>query len=98
MNFMSFQKLFKKVDFKLNKSSMIISTNILIKYLKKNRIKKIFVVGNHNLKKELKKNKFNLKSNNPSYVIVGYDDQLNYKKLQKACEYINKGIAYLLHT
>ena len=74
---------------------MIISTNILIKYLKKNKIKKIFVVGNHNLKKELKKNKFDLKSNNPSYVVVGYDDQLNYNKLQKACEYINKGVGLL---
>ena len=95
MNFESFQKLFKKINFKLNKSSMIISTNILIKYLKKNKIKKIFVVGNNNLKKELKKNKFNLNSNNPSYVIVGYDDQLNYKKLQKACEYINRGIGIL---
>ena len=95
MNFASFQKLFKKINFKLNKSSMIISTNRLIKYLKKNKIKKIFVVGNHNLKKELKKNKFDLKSNNPSYVVVGYDDQLNYNKLQKACEYINKGVGIL---
>jgi HAD superfamily hydrolase (TIGR01450 family) len=95
MNFESFQKLFKKVNYKLKKTSMIISTNILIKYLKKNKIKKVFVVGNHNLKKELKKNKFDLSSNNPSYVVIGYDDQLNYKKLQEACEYINRGIGIL---
>jgi HAD superfamily hydrolase (TIGR01450 family) len=95
MNFESFQKLLKKVNFKLNKSSMIISTNILIKYLKKNKIKKIFVVGNNNFKKVLKKNKFNLNSNHPSHVIVGYDDELNYKKLQKACEYINSGVELL---
>ena len=43
---------------------MKISKNILIKYLKKNKIKKIFVVGNNNFKKVLKKNKFNLNSNN----------------------------------
>ena len=34
---------------------MIISTDILIKFLKKNKIKKVFVVGNNNLKKNLKK-------------------------------------------
>ena len=95
MNFDSFQKLFKKVNYKLSKSSMIISTNILIKYLKKNKINKIFVVGNNNLKNELKKNKFDLNSNNPSYVVVGYDDQLNYQKLQKACEHINNGVRIL---
>ena len=74
---------------------MIISTYILIKFLKKNKIKKVFVVGNNNFKKELKKNELILNSNEPEYVVVGYDDQLNYKKLQKACEFINKGIKLL---
>lgn len=95
MNYESFRKLFKKVDHKLSRNSMIISTNILIKYLKKNKINKIFVVGNDKFKDELKKNKFNLNSNNPSYVVVGYDDQLNYKKLQKACELINNGVSLI---
>ena len=95
MNYENFKRLFKKVDFELKKNSMIISTDILIKFLKKNKIKKIFVVGNNNLKKEFKKNKLILNSKEPEYVVVGYDDQLNYKKLQKACEFINKGIKLL---
>ena len=95
MNYESFKKLFKKVNFELKKDSMIISTDILIKFLKKNKIKKIFVVGNNKFKNELKKNNLNLDSNQPEYVVVGYDDQLSYKKLQKACEYINKGIKLL---
>ena len=92
MNYESFRKLFKKVNFNLKKNSMIISTNILIKYLKKNNIQNIFLVGNKNFKNELKKNKINYNSKKPSFVVVGYDDQLNYKKLQNACEFINKGV------
>ena len=59
MNYEGFKKLFNKVKYNLNKSSMIISTNILIKYLKKNKVQNVYLVGNKNFKNELKKNKIN---------------------------------------
>ena len=74
---------------------MIISTNILIKYLKKNKVQNVYLVGNKKFKNELKKNKINYNSKNPRFVVVGYDDQLNYQKLQIACEFINKGVGLI---
>ena len=95
MNYEGFKKLFNKVKYNLNKSSMIISTNILIKYLKKNKVQNVYLVGNKKFKNELKKNKINYNSKNPRFVVVGYDDQLNYQKLQIACEFINKGVGLI---
>lgn len=33
---------------------------------------------------------------NPDIVLVGFDKQMNYDKIQKACEFINKDISYYI--
>ncbi len=92
LDFDSFKKLFEKVNFKINKSNIINSTDVLIKYLKDNKIKKVYASGNGKFLNELKKNFIIVTKKHPDVVIVSYDDEINYKKLQILCELLNKGI------
>ncbi len=95
LNFKSFEKLFKKVNFKINKSNIINSTDVLITYLKDNKIKKVYASGNKKFLGELKKNHIAVSKNNPTVVIVSYDDEINYKKMQTLSELLNKGIKFI---
>ena len=92
MDFISFKNLFKKVKFKITKTNIINSTNVLVNYLKEEKIKKVFATGNKKFINELKKNKIIIDEKNPTLVIVSYDDEINYNKLQLLCELLNKNI------
>jgi HAD superfamily hydrolase (TIGR01450 family) len=95
LDFKSFQKLFKRVKFKITKSNIINSTNVLVNYLKERKIKKVYATGNKKFIKELKKNKITIDTKKPSLVVVSYDDEINYKKLQLLCELLNKNIPFV---
>jgi len=64
----------------------------LVNYLKEEKIKKVFATGNKKFINELKKNKIIIDEKNPTLVIVSYDDEINYNKLQLLCELLNKNI------
>jgi|MDSW01.1.fsa_nt_gb HAD superfamily hydrolase (TIGR01450 family) len=95
MSFMDFKKIFLKVNFNLKKSNMIISSDVLIKYLKLNKIKSVYPLANQKFIQNLKKHKIKINSINPEFIVVTYDDELSYKKLQLTCELINNGIKIL---
>lgn len=95
LDFVSFKKLFKKVKFKITKSNIINSTNVLVNYLKEEKIKKVFATGNKKFINELKKNKIIIDAKNPTLAIVSYDDEINYNKLQLLCELLNKNIPFV---
>ena len=92
LNFESFKKLFKKVSFRIKKSNIINSTNVLINYLKKNKIKKVYSTGNKKFINDLRSNAIKIDAVNPDLVVISYDDEINYKKLKKMCEILNKNI------
>jgi len=95
MSFKNFQNLFKKVKFNLKKKNMVISSDVLINYLKTNNVKRVYALANKKFVKTLKSYNIKIDINYPEFVIITYDDEVNYKKLQKASELINKNIKIL---
>ena len=93
LNYESFNQLFKRVNFQISKSNIINSTDVLVKYLREKKIKKIYATGNKKFISELKKNKIIICENKPELLVVSYDDEIDYKKLQKFCELLNKNIS-----
>lgn len=57
--------------------------------------KKIYLVGTKSLHDELKRYNVNIVDSNPDVVVVGFDRELTYKKLEIACEAIDKGAVFL---
>ena len=74
---------------------MMISSHVIIKYLKEHYDgKSIYVVGTTSLIQEFQYFDMNLTEEDPDIVVLGFDTTLTYEKLSKACHYIRNGCIY----
>lgn len=65
-------------------------------YLSENyKDKKVYLVGTNALKNELLSYNVNLVENDPDIVVIGFDRELNYEKLEKACKFLCDGALFL---
>jgi 4-nitrophenyl phosphatase len=84
-----------KLDIQIEPRQMMISSHVMIQYLKEHHPKKtIYVVGTPSLIKEFEAFDMPLVQENPDIVILGFDTTLTYEKLSKACHYIRNGCIY----
>ena len=88
----SYLKKLKKMQIDIPPEKMLISSDVIIQWLKKNHFgKSAFVVGTADLLEDFNQNKIELDDKNPDYVIIGFDTTLTYEKLSKACSFIRNG-------
>lgn len=73
------------------RENIILSTDGVIDFLKQESISDIYVVGTKSMRQLFIDNGFNTQSENPAYVILGYDTELSYSKLKKAAIYLQHG-------
>lgn len=84
-----------KFGIKITKEQMMISSHVIIKYLKEHyEGKSIYVVGTPSLIQEFESFDMNLTEEDPDIVVLGFDTSLTYEKLSKACHYIRNGCTY----
>ena len=84
-----------KLGIPIKKDQMMISSHVIIKYLKEHYDgKSIYVVGTPSLIQEFKYFDMNLTEEDPDIVVLGFDTTLTYEKLSKACHYIRNGCTY----
>ena len=57
--------------------------------------KNVYLVGTNALKGELLSYNVNIVNDNPDIVVVGFDRELNYEKLEKACKFLCDGAIFL---
>ena len=86
----------KDIGLNTDKYKLITPVDGVVSYLKLHNFDRIYCVGTDSLKEEFVMNGLIHDETNPKEVIVGYDTQLTYNKLKKACEFINKGVPYIL--
>ncbi len=86
----------KKLNIPVTSENIFTSGMAMGMYLNENYLyKKVFLVGTEDLKNELLAYNVNLVSDNPDIVVVGFDRELNYQKLEKACSFIDDGAVFL---
>ncbi len=78
----------------IDKKNILVSTDGLIKYLKKENYEKIYLIANQKVSAYFKEKGFNLVSEAPEAVVLTYDTEINYEKLKKACSLLNQDIPY----
>lgn len=84
-----------RLGIQIKKEQMMISSHVIIKYLKEYYDKKsIYVVGTPSLIQEFESFDMNLTEEDPDIVVFGFDTTLTYEKLSKACHYIRNGCTY----
>ncbi|MFX0035610.1 MAG: HAD-IIA family hydrolase [Candidatus Hermodarchaeota archaeon] len=74
----------KNFNLNINRDNIILSQHPTIDYLKENKFKKIFLLGTTSLKKEFKKEGFELTDKDPEILVLAFDKELTYEKLAKA--------------
>ncbi len=83
------------IGLKSDEDQIVLSTDSTIDFLKKNEVKKVFVLGTKSLKKMILDANIDLCSHDPEFVVVGYDTELDYGKLVDACRLINNGVDFI---
>ncbi len=89
----------KLIDLNLpvTENSIISPIHVMIDWIKKNNIKRIYVLGVQELIDELEdKTSVVNSTKNPELIIVAFDRELTYQKLEIACTLINDGVPYYL--
>jgi HAD superfamily hydrolase (TIGR01450 family) len=73
-------------------NDIILSTHDLITWLKKNDVSKTYLVGTQGMQEMLESINIQTRSENPEYVILGYDTEINYEKLSIASFHLHNGV------
>ncbi len=82
----------------VQKKHIITSGDILIDYAHSQNFKHVVVVGNHDFTNQWEQDGFDIvteKNTNVDAVIIGFDTDVTYKKLELATHYARKGIPLL---
>jgi len=88
----SYIKKLRSMGIKAREEELILSTDGVIEFLLKERVKDVFVVGTKSMRQAFKNAGFNISSNDPKYVVLGYDTELTYSKIRQAALLLQNGV------
>ncbi len=75
--------------------NIILSQHPVIHFLKKERYKRIFLMGTTSLKKEFENEGFELSEKEPEILVLAFDQELTYDRLVKASKFLENNIPYI---
>ncbi len=91
-----YYKRLNKLGIKCQTDNIFSSALAMGMYLKNNYPNnRVYLVGTKAFRKELKNYQVKLVDKDPDIVVVGYDRELNYQKLIKACTFLDDGAIFL---
>ena len=93
-NKLQFSKKLAKQGIISEVEDISLSTDVAIKILISKGYKNGFIVGTESMKNILKDRDLNHDDENPEFVLLGYDTEIDYEKLKKASLYIYNGLPY----
>ncbi len=76
-------------------SQVLTSGEATAMYLRRRRLRKLFVLGTPALEDELKRGGFTFNDSRPDCVVLGFDRTLTYRKLETATHLIRKGVPFV---
>lgn len=98
----SYIEKFRKMGFETKPENFVTAATAAVRYIKQvYKNKKIFVVGTKSFVKELIKNKINAVETYGSdvdCVLIGFDNELNYGKIETACRILSEQKADFVAT
>ena len=92
---MYFEKL-SKMGFDVDMRNVLTSGTAALRFLKDNRQgKTVYVVGTQSYMEDVKEYEIPLDDVNPDIVLLSFDRELTYEKINKAYAFIKKGAEYI---
>lgn len=71
---------------------VLLSTHDLLSWLGKEGVTETYLVGTEGMRSMLEEVGVSTRSNEPQYVVLGYDTQINYEKLATASIHLHNGV------
>jgi len=91
----------KNMGISATPDKLLMSTHVLLAHLKKcqeNRpcdtFSRVFVAGTKALRDDFEAAGYTLTDSNPDFVVLGFDTDMDYKRLTKLCDFIREGLPY----
>jgi HAD superfamily hydrolase (TIGR01450 family) len=85
----------KHLGIQATEDEIILSTDGVIAFLQGKKTKKAYVVGTKSMKDMFVQSGIEVNSQNPDYIVLGFDTELDYKKIKTAALFLQKGIPLL---
>ncbi len=83
-------KKLNKFNLNISRKNIILSQHPTLEYLKENNFKHIFLLGTQSLKNEFTSEGFILTEDNPEILVLAFDQELTYERLEKASYFLQK--------
>ncbi len=71
---------------------VLLSTHDLLSWLSSNNVTETYLVGTEGMRSMLEAKGISTKSKSPQYVVLGYDTEITYEKLETASILLHKGV------
>jgi len=88
-------KKLNSMGIETSENEIVLSTDGVIEFLLKEGIKDIFVDGTSSMKQSFEDAGFNVEASNPEYVVLGYDTELTYSKIQQVALLLQRGVGLI---
>ena len=86
----------QRLGFPVSENKVVLSSDVAVDFIKKNyNGKRVYLLGNKNLYDCFIEGGINLCNENPDIVVLGFDTDLTYERMCKACNYIVEGAVYV---
>ena len=73
-------------------NDVLLSTHDLLSWLGKEGVTETYLVGTEGMRSMLEEVGVSTRSNEPQYVVLGYDTEINYEKLETASIHLHNGV------
>ncbi len=85
----------KKLGVVTSEEQIILSTDGVLAFLQQQKVKQVYVIGTESMLGMFKERGFEVDSPHPEYIVLGFDTELTYKKLETAALHMNRGVPLL---
>ena len=85
-------KKLEKMGIPATSDDVLLSTHDCIAWLKRNNITETYCVGTQGMCEMLEAEGVSTRSADPQYVVLGYDTETNYERLESASLYLHAGV------
>ena len=87
-----YQEKLRGLGIPASENEILLSTHDLISWLSENGIDQTYLVGTEGMREMLESVGVATASENPQYVVLGYDTEITYEKLSTASIHLHKGV------
>tara|TARA_B100000459_G_C8595718_1_gene209675 strand:- start:1611 stop:2405 length:795 start_codon:yes stop_codon:yes gene_type:complete len=81
-----------RFDIPADEEDVLLSTHDLLSWLKNEQITQTWLIGTEGMKQMLEQNGISTQSEQPEYVVLGYDTEITYEKLAQASIFLHNGV------